>query len=213
MNFLLKIKHWQLFFLSIFISLLATIIVGILLFSVAEETFWSGISTFFYLLAFIPLSLINLCNVFLCWMLAISIQFQKKLPPELQMKTIWLKIVMIPTIICGIFFLFFPLSFFMSDLFETSFFKTFGDFFGILYIALIVFYASYLPVLFALYGVFFTAKTYRTVQLQRETVIKEYIGDFFLILFFPIGIWILQPKINKIMAQEEQLLEESPLLD
>lgn len=47
-----------------------------------------------------------------------------------------------------------------------------------------------------LYSFYYVAKTYKTVELQREVTFSDFAGDFFLLLFFPIGVWIIQPKIN-----------------
>ncbi|MFN7651888.1 MAG: hypothetical protein ACK5PC_01575 [Cyclobacteriaceae bacterium] len=49
------------------------------------------------------------------------------------------------------------------------------------------------------YSLYFVAKTFKTVELQRETAFSDFAGEFFLIWFYPIGIWIIQPKINKIV--------------
>ena len=43
------------------------------------------------------------------------------------------------------------------------------------------------------------AKNIKTIELQKEVSFGGYIEEFFLLLFFPIGIWILQPKIRKIL--------------
>jgi hypothetical protein len=55
------------------------------------------------------------------------------------------------------------------------------------------------------YCLYFVSKTFKTVELQRETTFSDFAGDFFLIWFYPIGIWIVQPKINK-------MVEETPSL-
>jgi len=47
------------------------------------------------------------------------------------------------------------------------------------------------------YTLYFVAKTFKTVELQREVKFSDFAGEFFLIWFYPIGIWIIQPKINK----------------
>lgn len=41
------------------------------------------------------------------------------------------------------------------------------------------------------------AKTIKTVELQKKVTFSDFAGEFFLLWFSPIGIWILQPKINK----------------
>lgn len=49
------------------------------------------------------------------------------------------------------------------------------------------------------YCLYFVAKTFKTVELQREVTFSDFAGEFFMIWFFPIGIWIIQPKINKMI--------------
>jgi len=60
------------------------------------------------------------------------------------------------------------------------------------------------------YIYYFVAKTLRTAELQRSINVGDYIGEFFLIYFFPIGIWFLQPKINKLVDGE---LSRDTLMD
>jgi len=69
-----------------------------------------------------------------------------------------------------------------------------------------------LPALAFLYAIFayfyslaFSAKALKSIELGREANFSDYAGDFFLILFLPIGIWFLQPRLNKvaIMKRDE----------
>ena len=46
----------------------------------------------------------------------------------------------------------------------------------------------------------FIAKTLKTIELNRIPGIGEFIGDLFLFFLWPIGIWFLQPRINKIAS-------------
>lgn len=67
--------------------------------------------------------------------------------------------------------------------------------------ALPVFY-----LLFAWFYVFsFPGRTMRSIENKREAGLSESIGDFLLTFFLPIGIWFLQPRINKIIETEENL--------
>lgn len=50
------------------------------------------------------------------------------------------------------------------------------------------------------YSYYFVSKTFKTVELQREASFSDFAGEFFMIWFYPIGIWILQPKINKMVS-------------
>jgi CDP-diglyceride synthetase len=54
-------------------------------------------------------------------------------------------------------------------------------------------------VFYALLNYFaFPARTLKSIELNRQATLREYIGDFFLIVLLPIGIWFLQPRVNKI---------------
>lgn len=71
----------------------------------------------------------------------------------------------------------------------------------------------------ALYGIFhtifFVAKAMKTAELQRQVYFKECIITFFLLYFLPIGIWFIQPKINRIihiLPSSSQAINHNPLL-
>lgn len=49
------------------------------------------------------------------------------------------------------------------------------------------------------YSLYFVAKTVKTVELQRTVSFSDFAGEFFMIWFYPVGIWIVQPKINKMI--------------
>lgn len=51
------------------------------------------------------------------------------------------------------------------------------------------------------YTLYFIAKTLVSAELQREAHFSDYIGDFFLIWFFPVGVWFIQPRVNKIVSE------------
>ena len=50
-----------------------------------------------------------------------------------------------------------------------------------------------------IYILYFTAKTFRSAELQREAHFSDYIGEFFLLWFHFIGVWVIQPRINAIV--------------
>jgi hypothetical protein len=64
--------------------------------------------------------------------------------------------------------------------------------------------------LFVLYCIFyctyFTAKMIKSVNLQREAFLPEYFGELLLIVFFFLGMWIIQPSINAI-DKEQSLMD------
>jgi hypothetical protein len=48
------------------------------------------------------------------------------------------------------------------------------------------------------YCLYFNAKALKTVEWQRPVTFSDFAGEFFLIWFFPIGVWIIQPRLNKL---------------
>ncbi len=66
--------------------------------------------------------------------------------------------------------------------------------------------------LFAIFCMFFcfvfVAKLMKTVQLQEPVVFKDFMEEFFLIWFFFIGVWILQPKLNRLVDKEHEKFQE-----
>jgi len=52
-----------------------------------------------------------------------------------------------------------------------------------------------------IYCVFFAAKTIRLVELQRKLIFQDYFGEFVMVAMFPIGIWLLQPRVNRLAKE------------
>lgn len=73
--------------------------------------------------------------------------------------------------------------------------------FGILKYLPFVFIFHFLSIFSFFHTIFFTAKTIKLAELKRKLKSDEFIGDFFLLWFSFIGVWFIQPKINKL--QEE----------
>lgn len=63
-------------------------------------------------------------------------------------------------------------------------------------------------ILFAfLHFLSFPVKILKSIEIEKEAKIGDYFGDFFLILFLPIGVWFLQPRINKILETKEKTID------
>ena len=50
------------------------------------------------------------------------------------------------------------------------------------------------------YCLYFTAKALKTVERNFPVPVNEYVGEFFLLWFYPVGIWLLQPRVNHLFA-------------
>lgn len=62
---------------------------------------------------------------------------------------------------------------------------------------------NYIMILVITYLSYYAAKTYKTVEQQQKVKFRQFILEFFLFLFLPIGIWLLQPKINQLYLQDK----------
>jgi hypothetical protein len=180
MTKLLTLKHWQLFALLIGIPIIFQII-----------TIGSIISMRIPRLIFplFPVVMILFIGLFFGWFYALGTHLYKKLPATEKMNLTRFKV-----------FLFIPVAY-MTFL---SIF-IFGLFSNILsgikpnpgVFALII--PLHLFSMFCIfYCLYFNAKALKAVEWQRSVKFEDYIGEFFLIWFFPIGIWIIQPRINRL---------------
>ena len=53
-----------------------------------------------------------------------------------------------------------------------------------------------------LYCIFFAARTFKAAELQRSVTFADFVGEFLMIWIFPVGIWFIQPKINKLIGEK-----------
>lgn len=51
-----------------------------------------------------------------------------------------------------------------------------------------------------IYNLHFVAKSLVLAETGRATSFYDYAGPFFLLWFFPIGVWVIQPRINRLFA-------------
>lgn len=64
-----------------------------------------------------------------------------------------------------------------------------------------------------LYVIYFCAKSIKSIEENRVVTFSDCVGEFFLILFFPIGIWFIQPRINTIVERRVNHKGEDDLID
>ncbi|NBW38952.1 MAG: hypothetical protein EBR30_28835 [Cytophagia bacterium] len=65
-----------------------------------------------------------------------------------------------------------------------------------------------LPIFYILFAVFyvfsFPGRTLLSIENKKEAALSESIGEFFLTFFLPIGIWFLQPRLNRIVDANKE---------
>jgi hypothetical protein len=54
-----------------------------------------------------------------------------------------------------------------------------------------------------LYSLGFTAKQLTKLLYRKNVSFIEYYGSFFLLWFFPVGVWFVQPKVNELLVDNE----------
>jgi hypothetical protein len=58
-----------------------------------------------------------------------------------------------------------------------------------------------LSVLCITYGLSFAARTIKTAELKRNLKVRDYLPEVVLMILTPIGLWNIQPRINKITGE------------
>jgi hypothetical protein len=53
------------------------------------------------------------------------------------------------------------------------------------------------------YLFYFVAKSLVMAETSKPAAFYDYAGPFFLLWFFPIGIWILQPRVNRLYSDRK----------
>ena len=183
----LKAKHWQIFLLTFGLQILMQSVLPLSFIGSSSNTM-TIMSIFTMIIGTI------IIGVLLGWFWSIGVGLQRKISVDVRMKVGRFKSFLL------IILLFFT---FVIGLSLFSICRSMGIgqtgngsvIIGMMNLILPLF-------LFSMYCMFYTlhfvAKTIKTVELQREVSFSDYAGEFFMLLFFPIGIWIVQPKINKV---------------
>lgn len=179
MNLFLRLKAWQIFGLLFGLPMvLQFVAISMLVNTLSPAT-----------IIIIPFMTLLLMVLFCSWLYTLGISLHKKLPSDIPMHLIKFKICGSIPILYMVFIVFFGIfHFFLSQS---------GDSTGIIAMGIIM--PMHLLSMFCLfYCIYFIAKALRSVELNRLVTFSDFAGDFFLIWFFPIGIWIIQPRINRL---------------
>jgi len=179
MNILLRLKHWQLFVIVFGIPFILNLVLTV-------STFSSGYSSFMFALVATVISLSIAC--IFGWYYSLGINLHKKLPETIKVNVRRFNICLLATVFYSIFFFYFWIKtkkeIMLGQPMNTSMFYLMP--FHILSIACL------------LYCLYFIAKILKAVELQRPVLYNDFASDFFLLLFYPVGIWIIQPRVNKL---------------
>lgn len=179
MNIFLRLKHWQLFGLLMGIPIILQVVGMASIFASKDPT--AMLTTF-------PIMMILFIGVFIGWFYALGTNLNKKLPDTVKMNLTKFK-----------WFLFIPLGYMLFlCVFMFGLAKNLSGGGQPNPAILLLIVPLHLFSMFCIfYCLYFNAKSLKAVELQRPVTFSDYAGEFFLIWIFPIGVWILQPRINK----------------
>lgn len=181
----LKAKHWQIVIVTIGLPIIIEIM---------AITFIGFGNNPAVIVNIMPIMMIFFLGGFFGWLWAVAVNLQEKLTADLKLSVIRFKtFLLIPIIYFVIFFVFIDLA--MSGTIENITGPN-----PVIFALIIPFH------LFAVFCIFyclhFVSKVFKTVELQRKVTFSDFAGEFFMIWFFFIGIWIIQPKINKMFEDK-----------
>lgn len=176
----LKAKHWEIFILTIILPFVLQTILAVVAFTGNNP---SDVNKY------LPILTIVLIFGVFGWFWSIGVGLQSHISSQIRINTDKFKLFFIIPLIYLI-----VVSLPIGDNHETIF--TSGN-------AAIIIPFHLFSMFCIFHSIYFVAKTLKTVELQRAVTFSDFAGDFFLIWFFPIGIWIIQPKINKFVENND----------
>jgi len=143
-----------------------------------------------------PLLMIVYMGAIFGWFWSIAIGLQKQIPADVRMKVKKFKILFFIPLVYILF-----ISTAMVGMANLMIGGEIHENYAL--VASLIILPLHLFSMFCIfYSIYFVAKTFKTVELQRKTSFSDFAGEFFLFWFYPIGVWILQPKINK-MSEDQ----------
>jgi hypothetical protein len=175
-RFFLRAKHWQIFILVCGVYIVGQVVlVGAMLATPPSlESFAKGGLAAGLVMAFSTLS------IFL-WFWSLGAFFCSIVQPELKMKSGFFRVALIYP---PFYFVFFVATFQDSSP-------------GLLGLILPLHLFAMVCMFYLLY---FVAKSLVLAETSKPASFSDYAGPFFLLWFFPVGIWIVQPRVNRLYS-------------
>ncbi|ASS47891.1 MAG: hypothetical protein A3D31_01660 [Candidatus Fluviicola riflensis] len=206
---ILHTPHWKLFILVFGIPFVAAMTLMVVMISMIVSQREPNPEVLFpYIFVFPAIALVGAITQ-LYWQWSVGTGLQAYLHPDTRLRVKRFKIFFfIPWIYMGAFLL-------VATIISTQIRSSNGDESSGLAWAIPLFILAFLMHFFSIfciiYTLYFVAKTLKSVELQREAHFSDYIGEFFLIWFFPVGVWFIQPRINRIVQGNQ--FNDTSLID
>jgi len=176
---LLGLKHWQLFGLSV-VSVIGNIIIAL------GIMFWCNVVIpWMFMVIWFVFPLFFFTCFYLGWFYTLAVNTHKKLPETVKMNLTRFKIIFFIPIVYMV--LMNCIMFGALDFIENDFPAFHSLYFGFFLVSICCF----------VYCLYFNARSFGAAELQRPVTFSDFASEFFLIGFFPLGIWFIQPRVNK----------------
>lgn len=188
-NKFLKAKHWEVFILMFVIPLGLQFSPGLALACYLPKTGNPGTGLIVVVSSIMGMAFLLSVATYFGWFWSIASGLQAQIPQAVRLSLKRFKALLIfPAVYITGFFLF------MS--FAASSIRSNPD--VILYALPIILPLHFLAIASIFYCLYFVSKTIKLAELKRNVTFGEFIGEFFMIWFYPVGIWFLQPKLNQL---------------
>lgn len=206
-SFFRKAKAWQLFLLMIALPFIIQFGLVVTFVFVTVKHIGDPKVTSFAPFYFIPIILVLALGSVLIWMRSIVFGLEHRVPEEARVSlkgfNFFSLIPIFYFILLGV-FVFFMVQFAASAQQQTTeVLPSMG--LPLISMSILIVPLHLLSIAGMFYSFYVTAKTLRSVELGRKVVFSDYAGEFFLLWFHLIGIWIIQPRINKLFQEEKSL--------
>ena len=176
MDFFLKAKAWQVFFILFVIPFAFQLVMLKFLLGLVYS------DPILFLVIVLGAVLIG-AAVFLFWVWTLGVGINQRIPSEIRPKVRFFKFTVIYSAAS---FVIYPLLVFLPLI------NANGDGMGGLFFLLQMF-GSYCII----YGFYFIAKNLVTFEKGEPIKFRSQLGTLFLLWIFPLGIWSIQPRVNE----------------
>lgn len=191
MDFFVKGKHWQ-----VFLALFGLPIIGIIVFMFSMVLHAEGHVSLTFIAIVIAATIIAALILFAIWFYSLVEALHERLPKGIVMNLTLFKVFLtVPVLfMLRLTVLLFETIPQLPELAKTNpaSFAASNPLIGPLFM---------LATFCMFYCLVFGAKVFKSVELRREVNLDEYLPELFQLWYFPLGVWILQPRINRIFSK------------
>ena len=178
----LRAKHWQ-----IFVGFVLLFVIGNIALISSKLSDPSSLLTFGWR-SLLFLAVWLLCfGYFLIWFWSMGSFLNSRLKPERRLRTDFFRFSIIYPALYAI-------------LFMTAFTSSNPS------VALVILPLHFFAMFCMFYDLYFVAKILVLVETGKPASFYDYAGPFFLLWFFPIGVWLTQPRINRLYEESAERL-------